>query len=271
VSKIRSSLRLLVFISLVVVGAGCGDDRPPGDASVADADTGLTDGGGTDSGGTDAAMDTGTSMQCGGNECNIVTGDGCPVGQGCYFLSTGPNTEPMAICQPTGFGTDGVPCMNQQDCQSGWDCVPGLRVCLKLCCFGDDSACPSGQRCSTRYVWMDAAGTTIETDGAYCSGSVDCDPLAQTGCGTEACYTDTPGDGSLLCAMPGVSAEGEACTALNDCAAGLYCVGSGAGLQCHRYCAVSTGMPCGAGQTCTTLSLPAPLDDLGMCAPPAGG
>lgn len=259
---------LLCLVSVVVACAGCGDDRRLADTSVPDADVGVSDSAVSDSRAPDGAVDSGRAVQCGGNECSIVTGDGCPIAQGCYFLSRGPNTEPMAICQPTGFGTDGTPCMAQQDCQSGWDCVPGLRVCRKLCCFGDDSACPSGQRCATRYVWMDAAGTTLQTDGAYCSGSTTCDPLAQTGCGTEACYTDTPGDGSVICAMAGPGTEGEACVALNDCAAGLYCVGSGAGTQCHRYCAVSTGMPCGAGQTCTPLGFPAPLEDLGMCTPP---
>ncbi len=263
--------RTLLALASIALAVGCGDDRStPTDGSLPDgttSDSATGDSSVPDSGTPDGRVDSG--MQCGGNECDIITGDGCPIGQGCYFLSMGPGTEPMAICQPTGFGTDGDTCAGSAECQAGYTCAPGLGLCRKLCCFGDDSACPSGQRCSTQFVWMNASGETIETDGAFCSPDADCDPLAQTGCGTEACYTDITEDGTLLCAMAGTGAEGEACTALNDCAAGLYCRGSAGSTVCHRYCSVSAGTPCGVGQTCTGLGLPAPLDDLGICTPPS--
>lgn len=108
--------------------------------------------------------------------------------------------------------------------------------------------------------------------GGACTYGGGCDLRSTTGCPMDAsgnrqgCY---PQSGSPMCAPAGTALDGATCTALNDCDAGLVCLGSG---TCARVCC--SAADCNTGELCNPLGdgtthMPLP-NGVGYCHRPAG-
>jgi hypothetical protein len=266
---------LMAAVCGVILGA-CGDDDsrmrggtdagPPRDMNVpppVDLGPGVDGGGGggTDGGGGGVDMGGGGGM-CPAGECNLLT-NGCPAGEGCYFLSMGMGMPPMPLCDMSGIGTLGATCSTYRDCASGFTCQGG--TCQKYCCeLGSSMGCPAGAMCSI--VLTDGAG--MPTGAALCRTAANCDIFGSTCPSGEACYL-AGGDGTTDCAMAGMGTTGATCEFTNDCAAGFSCLGSMGGRSCRKLCdTVDMNPGCAAGETCTSLGIPAPLTNVGACTAP---
>lgn len=117
-----------------------------------------------------------------------------------------------------------------------------LLLIFLLTALGCGSDSPSCEPCPD-------GGTGSGADGC-CDGGIDvdaaidapfvCDPVAQTGCSSGACYSDATGTGTTTnytyeCAAPGAGTDGASCVANTDCAAGYWCAKGGLN-KCTHYC-----------------------------------
>ncbi len=68
----------------------------------------------------------------------------CETREGCYIVDALGNTQ----CRLAGTGDAGDPCVEQEDCQSGFFCggVATTRRCVRICRIGAED-CDSGERC----------------------------------------------------------------------------------------------------------------------------
>ena len=271
-------MRTLV-IGFAALGAalamGCGDDsRPPGDSGTTRIDSGP----GIDSGprpDTGPLPDTGPRPDTGGmtgmcpaGMCDLLT-NGCPAGQACYFLAPAMGEPAVPTCDMSGTGGDGATCTSYRDCQEGFFCDSTAGICRHYCCMDSDTGCPTGQTCAVSFV--DDMGNP--TGIGYCAFPDNCDPAAQTGCmvAGQGCYAQGM-DGSTICIAPTMMlTEGQTCESLNACSPGFTCVDTGTGAKCHKYCNATDMTGCAMEQTCSSLSLPAPVDHVGICTPVMGG
>lgn len=248
--------------AMVDSGADAGDTTDAGDVLDAGRDGGDVADAGTDGGeALDAGTDAGGALGCPAGPCNLVEQTGCEAGYGCYFVPSSGGADPEPMCLTAGTGGDGATCVDHADCQEGFLCAPD-DTCHAYCCGGSDVGCPTGQVCST--TLRDSGGSPTEV--GYCSAPDGCDPVEQTGCsGSEACYWS--GDGGTICTTSLEDLdEGATCDDLNDCAAGLACHATSAGVVCHRYCDTTDGSRCTSTQTCTSLSLSG-APEAGICTP----
>ena len=275
-----NQLRVILMAAvcgLVLSACGDDDDRMRGaadlgmarDMNVAPVDLGAeVDGGGAVDmgGGGGPDMGGGTSM-CPAGACDLLA-NGCPAGEGCYFLSMGAGMSPMPLCDMSGIGTLGATCMSYRDCASGYTCqgasgsTPG--ACQKYCCdLGSSVGCPAGASCS---IVLTDPTTMMPTGAALCRTAANCNIFGGDCTGGAACYL-AGDDGTTDCAMAGTGTTGATCMYTNDCAAGFSCLGGASGSTCRKLCdSVDMDPGCAAGETCSTLSLPAPLTNVGACA-----
>lgn len=263
----------LELVGALLLLAACGDDSGP-----ARTDAGRIDSGGMPPGDAgprlpDAGRPPDGSIPgtCGGGGCNIQTGGGCATaGQGCYYLAAGPGMMPAAMCVMAGTAADGAACENSQDCREGSHCdaaaAGGMGECRKLCCWGSDVGCPTGQRCQRRFV--DEAMTPL--DVGFCVPADSCSLITQMGCMPgEACYP-LSNDGSTECRAPGTAMAGEMCGATTGCVGGTGCYQVGmetAPFLCYAFCDRTAATPCTGMATCQGLGYPAPADNVGICVP----
>ena len=270
-----NELRMILVAALCgVLFTACGDDdvRTPTDAGprdfgMRDMNIVLMDSGPVDLG---AGVDMGPVGMCPSGECDLVA-NGCPAGQGCYFLASAMGAPPAPVCQPSGIGiTDGA-CMTYTDCAPGFICQGAITgtpgACEKYCCdLGSSANCPAGAMCSV--VLTDTAGNP--TGAALCRSAANCGIFGTDCAAGQGCYL-SGGDGTTDCAMAGTLTTGATCMFTNDCAAGYSCLGPGGGTStCRKLCdTVDMDPACtGAGETCVSLGIPAPLSNVGACTAP---
>ena len=111
-----------------------------------------------------------------------------------------------------------------------------------------------------------APTTMMPTGAALCRTAANCNIFGGDCTGGAACYL-AGDDGTTDCAMAGTGTTGATCMYTNDCAAGFSCLGGASGSTCRKLCdSVDMDPGCAAGETCSTLSLPAPLTNVGACA-----
>lgn len=172
-------------------------------------------------------------------DCDPLDQTGCVPGRACYYRDM---TRSTVDCEPPGAGTDGDACTDSSDCAPRFVCT---GRCRRHC---DNGGCPSGYRCS------DAPG--LPYGECY---PMECDPIAQTDCApTESCYPT--GSQTASCLVPVDSrSEGQTCTYVNECAAGLVCSGG----RCRRTCRPGSG-GCPAGTSCVAFAGPTPRE-YGAC------
>ncbi|MEW5855673.1 MAG: hypothetical protein AB2A00_43260, partial [Myxococcota bacterium] len=168
-----------------------------------------------------------------GATCNAAPGD--PIGT-CIILGCTAGTDDCGgtgtTCQGSGNQTL---CIATCDLQTEGGCGPETAcvnyqegpLCTPLAiaeCVVDDPnrACGEGQVCQA-----------VGTDG-FGQCAAGCDVWTQN-CGeNQACYPMQNADPS--CAPTQGKAEGESCVYINECAAGLLCVNTGAGGSCLPIC-----------------------------------
>ena len=84
-------------------------------------------------------------MWCSDN-CDPVTGTGCPATAGCELLRT--ETSPwFTVCEGAGSGTQGASCTDFQDCAPGYGCFQDPNTLMNFCLRYtnvDSPQCPNG-------------------------------------------------------------------------------------------------------------------------------
>jgi hypothetical protein len=103
-----------------------------------------------------------------------------------------------------------------------------------------------------------------------------CDPLCQTGCEAgQACVAGSTGPGaptSSACQPAGTAMEGDTCSGMAACAAGLNCIVTAQGQmmgECAQFCRVGGGEPSCMDGTCVVFDQNLPT--LGVCQPSCTG
>jgi hypothetical protein len=181
-------------------------------------------------------------------------------------MGTGVGNETLVCRASTPAGTEGVTC-NASDpttCAAGTTCgEPGDgsldAVCYRFCDTDADCTAPGG--------WCHAGplqtGPTEGFTAKTCT--LDCDPMAQTGCGAgEKCnLLLTPSHTRLFttCMATGTGGSKTPCTRSEDCLAGYSCedVSLGGALpqpMCLKLCTISPASQCPTGQTCQPVAPP---------------
>lgn len=168
--------------------------------------------------------------------CDPVCQIGCPCGQRCLVQASG-----LACATAGGQKVQGQVCQpGTEECGPGLACVQetcgaNLGRCRRMC--RDATVCQGGAAC-TRAVLL--ANQMPSGQHACDLGDEPCDPYAATGCPDPAlhCYVTGPNQTSCDCPSPAgpPASEGEACSAYNDCAAGLACIQAGGSSRCMRLC-----------------------------------
>lgn len=186
---------------------------------------------------------TGTACPGTTGACDIGLQD-CGGGQACAL-----SIEGTTSCRAAGSGGDQSPCTDDTQCAVGHYCSPFSGRCHPQCC--------GATQCSTSQTCIVTAATG---NAGLCFGS-PCDPVGQTGCTSSAsCYLGgNPAGGVLtMCLPPGSGTQGSACSAIDDCAPGLGCLGDPG--SCAQLCRPSSPS-CSVG-TCNVIE---GASDLGAC------
>lgn len=216
-----------------LAGFACSSASTP-DGGCAGAD--CTDGGGgsdgADTGSPKEGGETGPGQLCSTypikGECDIVA-QNCPNAQECSPVSDGDGGLSLKCDTPsTGSVPKGGKCASAGQCVPGTECVQGR--CAWHCCDKDDTPCgtsvPEGYIGTCNINLVDQGQNVI---GHVCAYSADCTPFGLKPCpqGSTCLVQDMSGKAtcSELYQPPG-KAEGATCTAANDCADGMMCLGN---------------------------------------------
>jgi hypothetical protein len=246
-SKFPVALGVWVFI------AGCSDPVP---LRV------VNDSGTQADSASDAQTDQGTTGACAANHgtCNIVSGEGCAPGRGCYRVRT-TETE----CTNPGSGGEGSPCNSVRgdlDCQPGFQCDEAFNRCLKLCC--DVGECGSGSSGSTPTCYHPPQ---LPSGVGFCWSGCDVFATSNT-CPEEFPYCQPfqaqNAQVAFLCQRrmqdPPVS-EGASCRDPADCETGHTCAGG----VCRKLCTPQNSThPCPTGRRCAAAD---GIPGFGACLP----
>lgn len=193
-------------------------------------------------------------------QCNPITHSGCPSGQQCYPVTTGP-----PVCSSPGTLTKGKLCNALADCALGLLCISG--VCGSVC---DSTGATAGYTCTAPSACsqLQSNGVPIGFNLGVCLGGAICHLVTNSGCGTAmACITFGSGK---ACIKPGSGASGATCQGSDDCIASYVCVtDAGNKKTCVLKCNAATLIPKCSSGACQTLSSGNPPksapDDLGGC------
>lgn len=268
-------MRQLVLVCLAgALCFGCGDDDGRPDGGLVDTGPMVDTGPRPDTGPLpdtgpipDSGMrDTGGGGMCPPGACNLITNEGCPAGQGCYFVATMAGMAATPMCLPAGTVAEGNPCPNAEDCQEGHICIledgegnPG--TCREVCCGGNASTCANpGATC---------LGVRDVENLGLCEVPSGCNLIDQEGCAAGQECAVIAADGSTSCVpnQGGTAMQGDSCDDV-PCAPGFLCLGpSGGPSFCRRACNPMDAM-CPADTNCANITgFPATL---GGCVPASG-
>jgi hypothetical protein len=218
-----------------------------GEDSGASADTGSA----TDSA---QAKDTAPSVDAAGcakvgasKTCGLAPQCGCPSDQTCDL-----NTSGDTLCVgPAGINGEGNLCSNTGSCAVGLSCVWG-NACHRFC---SAPGAPCGNDAGLCVQLKDNADAAIP-NLMLCEVRCQLQDPNACGGGGVGCFPSSAGTGGSDCARAGNGAVDAPCTYLDDCQAGLGCIGvQGSQAQCRKWCRVGQNGDCG-GQTCGALNPP---------------
>jgi hypothetical protein len=166
--------------------------------------------------------------ECAGDGHCDPTAQDCPDGEKCtaYLMTPGYCCWDANKCVPVIGDKDvGEPCTrvgDNDDCARGMICVgapiaeDGPGWCVAFC--GDfDSPDP----CVSEWANQPNADCFAYADGVFPHCIQKCDPLLQECPNGQGCY---PGPWGFACTPEGGAAEGDPCTDINGCQAGLLCI-----------------------------------------------
>jgi hypothetical protein len=204
---------------------------------------------------TTTTTSTGTAGTDGTSPCSGPTPAGhlmCGPGKTCNTDKCGP---PLTFtCVSAGSVPEGASCTDKTDCAAGLTCIHYSTVyaCRKLCSI--DAECPAGYLCSEGFTCGDNPATAGKYCAKTCSDVVT--PAGSAVCGSQFrcnffCSKTTHTPLQPTCDFEAGTQTSGPCTADENCAAGYYCLGTGAdgGQVCTRAC-VANG-DCPSGTTCT--------------------
>jgi hypothetical protein len=262
---------VLLGVVFVFMAAGCGGSSPAktdggagqdavvsgdGQSSGSDApldanqtdDSQVGDGPSAEASATDALVqnDGGDAAVCvpvNTGECDPVC-QNCGVGQKCTLT---PDNVAVASCLTNQTVAPGGACQynpwyytSYDNCSAHSVCLggPGGYLCRVFCRADSDCAIVNGT-CSPN----PSPGTTFKVCTA---GSTTCDPVANTGCGSDGCFL-TGGSG-IACLSQGSGVDGTPCPNNDECHGGYTCTSWSGSWVCRPVCRLGTG--CGGGHTC---------------------
>lgn len=189
-------------------------------------------------------MGTGTATRCMEGQCDMVL-QNCPTNTDKCDYSPLPDGGALRSCFRAGTKTEGQTCTGGADCVAGMLCI---GTCVKMCYRDEDCSGPNDQ-CVIRIT-----GIPGESPRG-CKTLTPCDPLApaQPGCPAgEACYPSP--NGTTVCRAAGTGVVNSACTSVNACAEGSFCLPkSQTEASCSTYCNPDGGAPgCTTPATCNS-------------------
>lgn len=184
-----------------------------------------------------------STSSCSESPCRLAPPQcGCGAGQACYPMGA------TRSCATAGSLPEGSACTGT-DCAAGLLCVAydgsaaPPTACNRMC--ATDADCPGGALC---------AGTLSSGLVRYCS--LNCNPVAQSGCGPGLrCTLDTEATGAMrwyrsCFGGSGTGGEFAGCLSEADCGPGFTCADVGFGGECLHWCNVATGAGCGFLTSC---------------------
>ncbi len=165
-------------------------------------------------------------------DCDPLTNDRCDGGKVCYYDPNSTRTD----CSNAGDLVVGASCGHSAECQAQMVCV--LEKCHLMCTSGDQ--CDNGTACFAG-AWP--------MDWGYCPiATLECDPVARTGCtGLSSCYILNT-SGELGCIPTSTGELGDPCSAAAYCKPGLQCTSTTNG-TCVQLCWLTED--CGSGECIT--------------------
>ncbi len=268
VLKSHACMVVLACLGLWTAGCSC-DDRDPIVTRDAGSDaTGDAGGFEPKDAGSDATGDAivvDPAQQCVPSDvCGILDGSGCSDDMQCRLFQQ--EGEALTVsCRAQGEGALGSECSMDFDCGAGLVCYKS--TCLQYCCYSasDSNAhmvCPDDAFCLLNYTSSEPESTP--SPYGACVPQTGCDLVMQD-CEGEGvgCYLLTRGNqasGYCLEAAVPAGQKGDACSANNDCEAGLLCVGEG---ECAPICDMTAQNGCAEGEICNDLET-AP-ENVGVC------
>jgi hypothetical protein len=208
--------------------------------------------------------------------CDPFTNSGCASGEKCTALQQ--SSGKLALgCDSKGSKGEGQDCsqtvtggsQTSDDCNSGLACFSttgAQATCHRICpTSGSANACPTGELCSLAVDGLDSL--------AFCQPVTPCQPLEQSGCGSEeGCYfLASGGYTGPLCLKKGSKKPGIACALANECEPGSNCLMLGSSGTCSSFCSTTdgdtpscTGSATG-GTICDPLGGSSSEPNLGIC------
>ncbi len=177
--------------------------------------------------------------------CDWKTGDPCADDETCSYDEDG-----ETVCFAKGDVAYGAVCSEDAPCAEGICLsINGTdSLCYELC--DSEVACADGVAC----LELDAVPFQVcEIEDIYAScGLLDQDCDEGFGC-YSVVDEETP-----ICVPEAAAASGEACSAANDCLAGLVCVAD----ACHDLCDTAATADCSGTEICAVYYDP---DGAGYC------
>ncbi len=187
-----------------------------------------------------APMDMGPCDGVCDSPADVLANCGCPDSFACLVQND------TYACRLEGSSGSGGACTTANDCAAGHVCTRGL--CREIC-DTVGGVCIDDRYCS-RTLTIPAAQGLPDTLGVC---TIDCDPIADTGCGGDTCRLAATGVGYFpYCSEPGAVAFGSGCSFNADCEPGAICdMFDGPGRECIAMCPAI----CPAGYDCTGVIL----------------
>jgi hypothetical protein len=282
-SRLAQLLAFLFALAPVAL-PGCGDDDDDNDTIGGDGDAdadgdvdgdadGDVDGDvdGDADGDVDGDVDGDADADADGDgdaDCDFFTGDLCGADEKCGLIYSDGVTDAEIACVPDGDQQEDERCtvrvqpgsepgVSTDDCAGGFFCLRGdngLRRCRKICIDGEDCAEYDHQLCRP------IADTIPE---GVCTPYEGCDPICQAGCDqggvcyavsdninrAGGCFPFIPLDADEDGEPDNDGVDGDECSFVNNCVAGLGCHQEGDAAACRAYCGTSScgGEDGGAG------------------------
>jgi len=183
--------------------------------------------------------------------CNPVTSAECEAGETCGYVSQDFDVG----CGPAGTAELGAACGGEVGCKAGACLGDGTANVCTAFCNASNNTCPNNAPCNVRVQGSDFSHCGTPPDG--------CDIFAQDCANNRGCFPVNAA-GDTTCASTSGKAEGAVCEAINDCGAGLICIGSGATGICRTVCNLET-----TPEACTTGACSAAgfSNNVGACIP----
>jgi hypothetical protein len=193
--------------------------------------------------GDEPAVPPNGAASCPPGVCNYQTQSGCVFSEAappaCLPLTTSEGTA-VPVCVRAGTALEGEECVHWDDCAAGLACAGrDKRICRRMCCGGDWSACRPDERCTGPF-WVNAGSTPVPSGASVCMPAQQCDVLTGSPCPAgNVCQIVDPTGATACVEAPPQGLGGRPADPCPPCQTGFACIGQG----CARLCGLAEAGP----------------------------